>query len=172
MPLLLVLAFIVVPLLELAVILRVGDAIGVFPTIVILLGVSVGGAWLLKREGRGAWRRFRAALGSGRMPAAEVVDGALVLVGGTLLVTPGFITDAVGLALIAPPSRALVNRAVRARFRWALGRGLLGGGLLGAATSDRRRPRVVRPPADRSADPVDVEVVKIERNRRGEAAGE
>ncbi|MDP9405281.1 MAG: FxsA family protein, partial [Actinomycetota bacterium] len=134
MPLALLLAFVVVPLVELLVVLRVGEAIGTLPTIVLLLAVSVAGAWLVKREGREAWRRLRAALGSGRLPAAEVVDGALVLIGGTLLLTPGFITDAVGLLLVVPPSRAVVNRAVRARFRGAFTLGVLG-------ASRRRRGR-------------------------------
>ncbi|MDQ3029601.1 MAG: FxsA family protein, partial [Actinomycetota bacterium] len=92
MPALLLIAFIVVPIVELFVIAQVGDLIGLVPTLVILLLVSVAGAWLVRREGRAAWRNFTAALQQARIPAKEVVDGALVLVGGALLLTPGFVS--------------------------------------------------------------------------------
>jgi len=115
MPLLLVVAFIVVPLVELAVILQVGNLIGLWWTIALLLTVSVAGSWLIRREGTRTWTAFRDALGRGRAPAVEVVDGALVLVGGALLLTPGFVTDIAGLSLVFPPTRALWNRLIRRR---------------------------------------------------------
>jgi len=115
MPLLLVVAFIVVPLVELAVILQVGNLIGVWWTIALLLTVSVAGSWLIRREGTRTWTAFRDALGRGRPPAVEVVDGALVLVGGALLLTPGFVTDIAGLSLVFPPTRAAWNRLIRRR---------------------------------------------------------
>ncbi|MDQ3973884.1 MAG: FxsA family protein, partial [Actinomycetota bacterium] len=111
MALILFLLFLLVPILELAVILRVGQVIGAWWTLAALVSASVAGAALVKREGRGTWRRFRAALDAGHLPAEEVVDGALLLVGGVLMLTPGFITDIVGLLLAAPPSRRFVNRA-------------------------------------------------------------
>jgi UPF0716 protein FxsA len=154
LPLVLLVAFVVVPLLELWVILRVGSVVGAGWTIAALLAVSVVGAWLVKREGRSAWRRFRNALGD-RVPAAEVVDGALVLVGGTLLLTPGFLTDAVGLALVIPPSRALVNRAIRSRVRHQFGLGPAGRTPPPGTGAGR--------PQD-AADPIDVEVVDVRRN--------
>ena len=113
---LLVLLFIVVPLAELYVIIQVGQAIGVLPTIAILLVDSLVGSWLLRQQGRAAWRRFNVALQAGRAPANETVDGALILFGGALLLTPGFLTDLLGLALLLPPSRALVRRVLARRL--------------------------------------------------------
>ena len=151
MPALLFVAFVVVPLVELYFIIQVGQVIGAWWTIAILIAVSVAGAWLVKREGRAAWQRFRGALGTARVPAVEVIDGALVLIGGTLLLTPGFLSDIAGLVLVVPPTRALVNRFVRSRVRGRFGLG------------DAPRAR-----APRDAAPIDVEVVDVRRNGPGE----
>jgi UPF0716 protein FxsA len=107
---LLVVLFIVVPIAELYVIIQVGQAIGALPTIAILIADSIVGSVLLRAQGRGAWRRFQAALAEGRVPAREVLDGALVIFGGAFLITPGFISDALGLLLLLPPTRAIVRR--------------------------------------------------------------
>jgi UPF0716 protein FxsA len=149
---LLLIAFIVVPVLELWIISLVADRIQLLPTLALLLVVSVVGAWLVKREGRAAWNRFREALGQ-RIPSVEVVDGALVLVGGTLLLTPGFLTDTVGLLLVIPPTRAVANRMIRSRVRGTFGLGPAGPG---------------RPPPPAAADPIDVEVVDVKRNPNGQ----
>jgi UPF0716 protein FxsA len=106
----LVLAFIVVPLAELAVIVAVGDVLGLLPTLVLLLAISVAGAWLAKREGLAAWRRFQLAMTEGRVPTAEVADGAMVLLAGALLLTPGFLSDVAGVLLLLPPTRAALRR--------------------------------------------------------------
>jgi UPF0716 protein FxsA len=117
MPLLaLVAIFIVVPLVELYVILKVGDAIGAVPTILLLAADSVLGSLLLRAQGRSVWRRFNEALATGRMPHREVLDGVLVIFGGAFLITPGFITDIVGLMLLIPPTRALVRRLLVRRL--------------------------------------------------------
>jgi UPF0716 protein FxsA len=113
MPLLLIVLFIVVPIAELYVIIKVGELIGVFPTLVLLLADALLGSWLLKHQGRGAWRRFNEALAARRFPGREVVDGALIIVGGTLLLTPGFITDVFGAVLLVPPTRAVVRRLLK-----------------------------------------------------------
>jgi UPF0716 protein FxsA len=118
MPLLVAL-FIVVPIVELFVIIKVGQLIGVWPTLALLLADAVLGSMLLKHQGRGAWRRFNEALAARRFPGKEVADGALIIVGGTLLLTPGFLTDIVGLVLLIPPTRALVRAGLR---RFAIGR--------------------------------------------------
>ncbi len=110
----LVLLFIVVPIAELAVIIQVGQQIGVLWTVAILIADSLLGAALMRSQGRIAWRRFNEATAAGRVPAREVLDGALVIFGGALLLTPGFITDIFGLILLIPPTRALV-RVVLAR---------------------------------------------------------
>lgn len=109
---LLVLLFVVVPLAELYVIIQVGQAIGALPTIGLLLLDSLLGSWLLRSQGRAAWLRFRTALADGRPPARETIDGALVIVGGALMLAPGFITDAFGALLLLPPSRALARRGI------------------------------------------------------------
>jgi UPF0716 protein FxsA len=111
MPLLaLLVLFIAVPLAELYVILKVGDAIGVLWTILLLAADSVLGSLLLRSQGRAVWRRFNEALRRGVMPHREVQDGVLVIFGGALLLTPGFITDVVGLLLLLPPTRAAIRR--------------------------------------------------------------
>lgn len=123
MALLLVLAFIVVPLIELFVIIQVGQAIGLVPTIILLFLDAVLGAVLLRSQGRAVWRRFNLALSERRMPHREVFDGVLVIVGGALLLTPGFVTDVFGLLLLIPPSRDAI-RAIGSKLmfrRVALG---------------------------------------------------
>jgi UPF0716 protein FxsA len=107
--------FIVIPLIEIAVIIQVGEALGVVNTIGLLLLVSVVGAWLVKRQGLGVLRRIREQQQAGQIPAAAMFDGALVLVAGALLLTPGFVTDAVGLLLLLPPVRAGVRAFLRRR---------------------------------------------------------
>ena len=112
MAVLLVLAFLGMPLLEIYVIIQVGQQIGALPTVVLLLLESAFGAWIVRREGRRAWRALRAAFGTGRLPGGELADAALVLVGGTLLLTPGFVTDALGFLMILPLTRPLARRAL------------------------------------------------------------
>src|ERR1700744_1976604 len=97
MGLLLVLLFIVVPIAELFVIIQVGEWIGVWPTLLLLLLDAILGSWLLKHEGRAAWRRFNQALAERRMPGKEVADGFLVILGGALLIAPGFLTAILGV---------------------------------------------------------------------------
>ena len=116
MPLLLLL-FVVVPLVELYVIIQVGQEIGALSTIVLLLVISVVGAWLAKREGLGVFRRIKAQVDAGKVPGAELVDAFLILLAGALLLTPGFVTDVLGIALLLPPTRALIRRAVRHHFQ-------------------------------------------------------
>lgn len=108
----LVLAFVAIPLIEIWAIIQVGQWIGAWPTILILILDSVVGAWLVRREGGRAWRALTSAINSGKMPAKELADGALLLIGGTLMLTPGFVTDAAGLLLIAPFTRPFARRAL------------------------------------------------------------
>jgi len=134
----LLLLFIGVPLLELYVIIQVGQAIGALWTIALLVLSSLIGTALLRSQGRAVWRRFRTALAGGRPPARETIDGALVIAGGALMLAPGFVTDAFGALLLLPPSRALARRAIvrNARSR------LLGGfGGFAASAASRARTR-------------------------------
>jgi len=115
----LVILFIVVPIAELYLIIQVGEAIGVLPTLALLLADALLGSLLLRHQGRGAWRRFNAALAERRLPGKEVADGLLIVVGGTLLLAPGFLTDIVGLFLLIPPTRAIARSVLR---RFTVGR--------------------------------------------------
>jgi UPF0716 protein FxsA len=108
MPVVLLLA-VLWPVAELFVAIQVAHAIGVVATIVLLIAGWPLGTWALRRQGAAAWRRLGLALAERRTPAREVVDGALVLVGGVLLMVPGFITDVLGILLLLPPSRALTR---------------------------------------------------------------
>lgn len=159
------LAFVVVPLIELVAIIQVGQVIGTWWTVALLVADSLLGAYLLKRESRRAWHDFRTALSSGRWPGDEVTQGGLVIVGGALLLTPGFVTDAVGLLCLLPPSRAAASRLIRAR----VGRGV---GLGGATTTrsgarGSRDARTTGPRPRGASEPtvLDVEVVEIEREQ-------
>lgn len=110
------LLFIVVPIVELVVIIQVGDAIGVLNTVGLLLLSGVLGGWLMKREGLGVVRRIQAAISAGRVPGAELLDAFLILLGGALMLTPGFVTDTAGMALLLPPVRAALRVVLRKRF--------------------------------------------------------
>ena len=112
----LVLLFIVVPIVEIYVIIQVGEAIGALWTIALLVADSILGSVLMRAQGRAAWRRFNEAIAGGRVPAREVVDGVLVVFGGALLLTPGFVTDVFGVAFLLPPTRALIRRLLVRRF--------------------------------------------------------
>jgi UPF0716 protein FxsA len=145
----LVVIFILVPIAELYVIIKVGEAIGFVPTIVLLLADAILGSILLRHQGRAAWIRFNRALAEGRVPHKEVFDGVLVIMGGALLLTPGFLTDIVGLIFLIPPTRALI-RAVSARFvrrRLALGTTVFSFGNARRPPRDRRAPG--EPPGSR-----------------------
>ena len=112
MPFVLLVLLVVVPIVELYVIVQTAQGIGILPTLGLLVLMSVVGSVLLKREGTRTWRAFRAATAAGRVPARETADGALVILGGALLLTPGFVTDVFGLLCILPPSRAAIRKVL------------------------------------------------------------
>ena len=153
MPAFLVIIFVVIPLIELWVILQVGQALGAGWTIALLVLFSIVGAMLLRHQGRRAWQAFRDALADGRWPGDEVTQGALVIVGGTLLLTPGFFTDGVGFLLLLPFTRAGISKLIRARLTPGSVR------MFGAA----HRRTTSSGPSESSRDVLDVEVVEIER---------
>ena len=133
--------FVVVPLVELYILIQVGQVIGALWTILALIAVSVLGSYLIKREGSRAWAALRDAIQTGRMPARELADGALILIGGTLLLTPGFLSDALGLLFVLPFTRPVARRAltgfVTRRFL---------GEPRGAGAAGRRGPRTRQRP--------------------------
>jgi UPF0716 protein FxsA len=108
--------FLVVPFAELYVLIRVGQVIGALPTIALLIVVSVVGAWLVKREGFATLARARARMDAGEVPGREMVDGLLILFAGALLITPGFLSDVIGVLLLLPPVRAVVRAAALHRL--------------------------------------------------------
>jgi UPF0716 protein FxsA len=120
-PLLLVVVFVVTQIFEIWLLIQVGQAIGGWQTLLLLILDSILGAALLRHEGRRTWRALRMALDERRVPAKEVADGALVIVGGALLVTPGFLSDVVGLLCLLPPSRAVLRRLLTGAVARRLG---------------------------------------------------
>jgi UPF0716 protein FxsA len=135
--LLLVILFVLVPIVEIYVIIQVGQAIGALWTVLILIADALIGARLLSWQGRRAWGAFQAALAEGRLPHREVLDGALIILGGAFLLTPGFITDVVGLLLLIPPTRSA--------FRRLLARSIMRPGRVGWTRVVIRDPRGPRP---------------------------
>ncbi len=107
------LLFSVVPVIEIYLLIKVGGLIGPLPTVALLLAISAAGAWLVRHQGFEIVRRIQGELSQGRLPAAELLDGALVLVGGMLLLTPGFFTDFIGLLFLVPLTRQLLKQVVR-----------------------------------------------------------
>jgi UPF0716 protein FxsA len=137
----LVAAFVLVPLVEIWVILQVGQLVGPWWTIALLVLDSIIGAWLIRREGGRAWRALREALQGGRMPAREIADGALILVGGTLMLSPGFVLDVAGILLILPFTRPVARRLLTSVVERRLvvpGAGF--GGFPAGFPRDARRP--------------------------------
>lgn len=142
----LLLLLIVVPLLEIYVLIQVGRVIGTPLTIVALLTVSVLGAWLLKREGLATWRRLRETMARGAMPTAELTDAVMIIFGGALLLTPGFVTDIVGFLLVVPPTRQPLKGAFRRLLGgWFMTRS----GFAGKTSRGAYAARVVRSRRDR-----------------------
>ena len=113
---LLLMLFLAVPIIEVLVIIEVAGLLGTAETVVLLVAISLVGAWLVKLEGLGLLARIQQQLSRGQMPTDDLVDGALVLVAGALMLTPGFVTDGVGLFLLVRPTRALARRRLLARF--------------------------------------------------------
>ena|SRR5437764_9553821 len=105
------------PVAEVYVAIKVAGAIGALLTVLLLVASWPAGSWALRSQGRAAWTRFRAETAAGRPPGRAVLDGALILIGGLLLIIPGFISDAVGIMLLLPPGRSLARRAVTRRLR-------------------------------------------------------
>ena len=111
---LLFVALIAIPLVELYVIVQVAHVIGILDTILLLVVESMLGAWLLKRQGLATYRALRETLARGEIPTQHLADGAMIVLGGALLLTPGFVTDIFGYLLLIPPIRAFLRRRFRA----------------------------------------------------------
>lgn len=108
----LLILFTVVPIIEIYLIIKAGQLIGPLPTVLLLLAISFAGAWLVRAQGFQTLRSIQNELAQGRLPAAQLLDGAMVLVGGVLLLTPGFFTDLLGLFFLIPITRSFIKRLV------------------------------------------------------------
>jgi UPF0716 protein FxsA len=106
------LLFAIIPVIEVYLLIKVGSLIGAVPTVALLLAISMTGAWLVRHQGFEIMRRIQSEMAQGRLPAAELLDGAMVLVGGVLLLTPGFFTDFLGLFFLIPFTRSLIKQFV------------------------------------------------------------
>jgi UPF0716 protein FxsA len=156
------LAFTVVPLLELYLLIGIGRQAGVLPTLGMVLVSGVLGAWLAKREGRRVLRSWRAATSQGRLPEDGILSGALVLVGGVLLVTPGVLTDVVGFLLLIPPTRRFIAARLRRVLESKMQAGTLGvtrmsWGGFSRGGSTREPPARASAPSRRSQAEVEAE---------------
>jgi UPF0716 protein FxsA len=145
---LLVLLFVVAPITELYVILQVSHSVGAANTILLLAGVSVVGAWLAKRQGLVAIRRIQATVAQGKVPSGELVDGALVILAGALMIAPGFISDCLAILLLLPPTRAVARHAILRRIR-------AGGIVTSVISGSGRRPTGATWDAESWEDPPD-----------------
>lgn len=155
------LALLIVPTLELAVVMAVGSQLGVWPTLGLLIAESIFGALLVGREGPRAWAALRQALRDGALPSGELADGALILVGGTLLLTPGFLTDALGFFFVIPFTRPIARNVLTKVLQRKL-IGSDGGGVMGSYAYP---PSSSRPDSRPSDDIVQGEVIDGDTDR-------
>jgi UPF0716 protein FxsA len=106
------LVVLIIPFAEIYLLIQVGSIIGAFPTILLVVFTAVLGAWLLRQQGFATFQRFQESLAQGVIPAYEMVEGPIILVGGALLLTPGFITDIIGFACLIPQLRRKIAQFV------------------------------------------------------------
>ena len=109
--------FVVLPLVELCLVLLLGQYVGIVWTIIFIIGTGILGTWLARTQGISTYQRIQQELSQGRMPTDSLIDGALILLAGVLLITPGVLTDLVGILLMVPPTRILFRRWLIAWFK-------------------------------------------------------
>lgn len=145
--------FVLVPLVETYLFLHIGAWMGPFPALVMIVATGFLGAWLTRSQGMSVIKRFRAALAQGRIPQQEVVEGLLVLIAGVLLLTPGFLTDAVGYLLLVPPLRRRAGNALRHYLVERFQR------VTGASTSGTAQPNPSARRPSRGGPVIDAEIL-------------
>lgn len=156
----LILLFLITPAVELALLIQVDALIGFWPTVGLIVATGVAGSYLARREGVSTWSRLNQRLQVGDLPGKELVDGVIILVAGALLVTPGVLTDVIGLAGLLPPTRALIRRALIRRFQRKMQDGSIqvqfgifgGSGFDPSGPGSSRRPPRREPPDDPEPD--------------------
>lgn len=112
----LILLFVGLPFVEMVILIKLGSEIGFWPTMFVVVATGIVGATLARAQGLWIWIQIQNELTAGRMPAEELVDGLLVLIGGIVLLTPGLLTDLFGFALLVPLTRNIIKRWLRAKF--------------------------------------------------------
>lgn len=118
--------FLITPIVELALLIQLGDLIGFWPTILIIVVTGVTGSYLAKREGLSIWRRFNERLQGGELPGKELMDGVIILIAGALLITPGVLTDVAGFIGLVPFTRRYLRKYINRRIQRALEKGTVG----------------------------------------------
>ena len=108
--------FVIVPALELYLLIKIGTVIGALETFAIILVTGIVGSYLAKSQGLSVWNRLQSKLNSGSVPGQELIDGVIILLSGALLITPGVLTDVVGLLGLVPATRAIVRQFLKAKF--------------------------------------------------------
>jgi len=155
-----------ITLLEVYVVITVGEAIGVWPTIGLMVLDAAIGSVLMRSQGRAVWQRFRDDLSAGRLPTRHVLDGALVVAGGAFLITPGFVTDLFGLLLLLPPSRAVARRAIVRRVTGRVGRAAAAGTTAAFGAGQRANATRQARKAGSAAGEPDIEGTAVEIDDR------
>ena len=150
------LLLLVVPVVELILLVQIGQRVGLAPTLALVVATALAGSWLLRREGTGVLRRVQARMAAGALPGRELMDGAFILVAGVLLLTPGVLTDVVGVLGLLPPTRAVLRRIVEQRLRGAIARGKI---QVVPHPFGARPPVPAAPPADPGIE--DAEVIEV-----------
>jgi UPF0716 protein FxsA len=166
----LLILFVGIPLIELYLFLLIGSRIGLGATIATVILTGFLGAALTKRQGLQVLAKYQKALAEGRMPHAEVIEGLMILVAGAVLLTPGFLTDAIGFAMLIPPVRAVVRqfagRYLKGRVNVSVsGMGVNVGAGNDAAAAPRSKP-ISKPPLDGPVIDVDAEVEVHEADKK------
>ncbi len=143
--------FLLVPIIELALLIQVGQWIGTVPTIAIIVLTGAAGSYLAKREGLSVWRKLRAKLEAGGLPGEELLDGVIILIAGALLITPGVLSDLSGIIGFFPPTRAVIRRFALRRIKKALREGTLQTSFTGFGASPWHTPDA--PPSSNGSEP-------------------
>lgn len=115
--------FLITPVVELALLIQLGEYIGFWPTVGVIVLTGITGSYLAKREGLSIWKRFNERLKGGELPGKELLDGVIILVAGALLITPGVLTDLFGFIGLIPFTRAMVRKYLNGRIQRAMERG-------------------------------------------------
>ena len=169
------LAFTVVPLIELYLLLNLGRNVGVLPTVAFVLGTGLLGALLARHEGVRFLRDWQTSMAQGRLPEEGILSGALVLVGGALLIAPGVLTDVTGMLLLIPPTRRWVAGRLRRVMERRMKAGTLhvsgfrvGGFRAEASASSEDASRDWPPSVARRRQPGEADAEFTEDNSRGQ----